>query len=119
MFKMSITLIAAVSDNNVIGINGKIPWDIPEYMRRFEDLTLGHPVIMGRKTYESLPKKSRPLPQRKNIVLSNSLCSRDRIYIARNIDEALSLTEGRRSYVIGGDRVYEMFLPIAERLERF
>lgn len=114
---MNLILIAAISENNVIGIENKVPWDIPEDLRRFTDLTLDHPVIMGRKTYESLPKKFCPLPQRKNIVLSTSLCSGDGIYIARNIDEALELAGGGEVYVMGGERIYEMFLPLAERLE--
>ena len=117
LFKMSVTLIAAVSDNNVIGLKGGIPWHIPEDVRRFKGLTLNHPVIMGRKTYESLPEKFRPLPQRKNIVISNSLSSGDGIYVARNIDKALELAENVDSFVIGGEKVYRMFLPIAERLE--
>tara|TARA_Y100000310_G_scaffold344356_1_gene456710 strand:+ start:7280 stop:7762 length:483 start_codon:yes stop_codon:yes gene_type:complete len=112
-----ITLIAAISDNNVIGSNGKIPWYLPEDLRRFKEITLNHPVIMGRKTYESIPKKFRPLPQRKNIVLSSSLKNQKGIYIARTIDEALELTEDRDSYIIGGESVYESFLPIAEELE--
>lgn len=61
---MDLALIAAVSINNVIGINGQMPWRIPEDLTRFKELTLGHPVIMGRKTYESIPKKFRPLPDR-------------------------------------------------------
>tara|TARA_Y100000034_G_scaffold59011_1_gene71833 strand:+ start:6231 stop:6716 length:486 start_codon:yes stop_codon:yes gene_type:complete len=114
---MNLALIAAISDNNVIGLNGKIPWHIPEDLRRFKKLTLNHPVIMGRKTYESLPEKFCPLPQRKNIVLSNSLDFQEGIYIARNVEEALRLIEGFDSYVIGGKEVYETFLPRTNKLE--
>ena len=114
---MSITLIAAVSDNNVIGFKNRVPWSIPEDIRRFKGLTLNHPVIMGRRTYESLPEKFRPLPDRKNIVLSSSLNPQEGIYIARDMSEARELTKDRDSYVMGGKRVYSMFLPIAERLE--
>jgi len=80
MFKMKLTLIVAISDNNVIGANGKVPWHIPEDLKRFKELTIGHPVIMGRKTYDSLPDKFRPLPDRENIVLSSSLESQEKVY---------------------------------------
>ena len=106
---MSLILIAAVSDNDVIGLNGKVPWYIPEDMKRFKELTLNHPVIMGRKTYESIPDNSRPLPKRKNIILSRTLNHGDGIYIARNIEEVLALTENQDSYVIGGRKIYGLF----------
>jgi dihydrofolate reductase len=116
--KMTLTIIAAVSRNNVIGANGKIPWNIPEDMKRFKDLTLNHSVIMGRKTFENILNKfGKPLPKRKNIVLSTTLRAQERIYIARTIDEALVLTEGRDSFVIGGAQIYELFLPKVDKLE--
>ena len=117
MSKMEIILIAAISKHYVLGFNGKIPWKVPEDMDRFRKLTLEHPVIMGRKTYESLPEKSRPLPGRKNIVLSKTLEPRNGIHIARSLDEALESTEGRDSYVMGGREIYKLFLPKATRLE--
>ena len=69
---MEKLMIVAVSENNVIGKNGDIPWDIPEDMKHFREKTTGHSVIMGRKTYESLPENYRPLPNRRNIVLTRS-----------------------------------------------
>ena len=114
---MKITLIAAISENNVIGKNGKIPWNIPEDLGRFKKLTLEHPIIMGRKTYESLPEKSRPLPKRKNIVMSNSLSPTEGIYVAKNLEEALKLAENKDAYVIGGEEIYRLFLPVADKLE--
>ena len=114
---MKITLIAAISENNVIGKDGKLSWNIPEDLKRFRELTLEHPVIMGRKTYESIPAKFKPLKGRKNIVMSNSLNSQDGIYIARNIGEALALTENKDTYIIGGAEIYKLFLPIADELE--
>ena len=117
LFKMNLILIAAISENNVIGIKNKVPWYIPEDIKKFRELTINHPVIMGRNTYESIPEKFCPLSQRKNIVLSNSLSNQKGIYIARNIDEALELTEDRDSYVIGGEIVYGLFLPLAKKLE--
>lgn len=114
---MTLTIVVAVSDNNVIGINGKIPWRIPEDMKRFKELTIGYPVIMGRKTYDSLPQKFKPLPDRKNIVLSKSLENQNGIYLARTIDEALTLAENEDAYIIGGEKVYRDFLPLTSKLE--
>ncbi len=116
--KMALAIIAAISDNNVIGMEGKIPWNIPEDMKRFRDLTLNHPVIMGRKTFENILNKfGKPLPERKNIVLSTALKSQEGIHIARTIDEALRLTGKENSYVIGGAQIYKLFLPEADKLE--
>lgn len=117
LFKMDLILIVAISENNIIGNENKIPWHIPEDLKRFKELTLNHPVIMGRKTYESIPKKFRPLPKRKNIVLSNTLDPQKGIYIAKTIEEALELTKNGDSYVIGGEKVYRSFLPTANKLE--
>jgi len=115
---MNLILIAAISENNVIGNQNDIPWKISEDMKRFKDLTLNHPVIMGRKTFESILKRlGKPLPNRKNIVMTNSQNEFQGIYIARTIDEAIKLTEGKDSYVIGGRQVYESFLPIVNILE--
>ena len=114
---MDIAIIAAVSENNVIGIENRIPWKIPEDMGHFKDLTIGHPVIMGRRTYESISGKFRPLKDRKNIVLSSTLGSGDGIHVARTIEEALELTNGEDSYVMGGERVYRDFLPLVNRME--
>jgi len=116
--KMALTIIAAISDNNVIGMNEKIPWNIPEDMKRFKDLTLNHPVIMGRKTFEYIFNKfGKPLPKRKNIVLSTTLQSQEGVHIARTIDEALRLTGNENSYVVGGAQIYELFLPETGKLE--
>lgn len=117
LFKMNLKIIVAISENNVIGINNKIPWRIPEDMKRFKELTTGHPVIMGSKTYLSIPEKFRPLPDRKNIILSKKLEPQNGIYIAKNIEEALSFTENEDSFVIGGSQIYEEFLPRANFLE--
>jgi dihydrofolate reductase len=115
---MALTIIAAISTNNVIGANGKIPWDIPEDIKRFKDLTLNHPVIMGRKTFENILRKSgKPLPKRKNIVLSTTLQPQEGVYTARTIDEALRLTGNETSYVIGGAQIYELFLLRTDKLE--
>ncbi|HPD82137.1 MAG TPA: dihydrofolate reductase [Candidatus Pacearchaeota archaeon] len=86
-------------------------------MKRFKSLTLNHPVIMGRRTYESLPEKFRPLPERKNIVLSNKLEEHNGIYIARSIEQAIDFTENQDSFVIGGGEIYKKFMPFVNKLE--
>jgi dihydrofolate reductase len=113
---INLVLIAALSENNVIGNKGKIPWHLPLDLKHFRDLTIGHPVIMGRNTFDSLPKK--PLPNRRNIVLSRSDLSYPGIIFSKSFDEAISLCEDVETvYVIGGQRVYEESLPFANRME--
>ena len=115
-----INIIAAVSENNVIGMEGEIPWKISEDMKRFKRLTLGCPVIMGRKTYESIPLKFRPLPDRENIVLtSDESYSEDGIIIAHSLDHALmkALNFHPQIFIAGGGRVYADAMPLATRLE--
>lgn len=128
---MDLILIAAVAENNVIGKEGGIPWRLPEDMKRFKELTTGYPVIMGRKTYESLPDRFRPLPNRWNIVLTRQPDVRPNdVSIAASLDEAVLLIRQRVpsvkeavgidcgcAYVIGGQSVYEAALPLANRLE--
>ncbi|MEK6895676.1 MAG: dihydrofolate reductase [Nanoarchaeota archaeon] len=114
---MNLTLIAAVSENNVIGIDGKVPWYIPEDIKRFKELTLNHPVIMGRKTYQSIPNRFRPLEKRKNIVLSKNFVSEGEIYVARGLEEALDLTDYADSFIIGGASIYKIFLPFTSKIE--
>ena len=121
-------LIAAVSENNVIGVEGKLPWRLPEDMKRFVTLTTPHPVIMGRVTYESLPKKSRPLPNRQNVVLtSNTSFCEDGVYVARSLEKALHELGDRRLhlegidyskiFIGGGQQVYEAAMGYATSLE--
>jgi dihydrofolate reductase len=116
-----ITLIVARARGGIIGHQGQIPWanQMAADMRHFRRLTIGHPVIMGRKTYESLPGTFRPLPDRTNIVLSNSCGPPDCIVVA-SIEEALTIAGGcvggAEIFVIGGASIYELALPYAERL---
>lgn len=123
---MDLILIAAVSINSVIGKNGQIPWNYDEDLTRFKKLTLGHPVIMGRKTYESLHHRVRPLPDRYNIVMTNDQNFKgEGIYIAHSLEEALTQAEKKTipeenppvAYVMGGQKIYEITMPLATQLE--
>src|SRR3569832_1343705 len=90
--KPLVTLIVAVAENGVIGVNGGLPWHIPEDLKRFKALTLGKPTIMGRKTWDSLPKK--PLPGRTNIVVTRDKSFRaDGALVAHSVKESLTLAE--------------------------
>ena len=115
-----IVLVAARAANGVIGHRGRIPWHLPADLRHFKALTWGHPVIMGRRTFESLPK---PLPGRLNIVLSrrDALDLPAGVRQARDPEEALALARrempDKVAMVIGGEAVYRAFLPRATRLE--
>jgi dihydrofolate reductase len=114
-----IILIAALAKNGVIGKDNALPWHLPEDLKRFKQLTGGHAVLMGRKTWESLPPKFRPLPNRRNFVLT-----RDAAYAApgatvlHSLDEAMKVGAGETAlFVIGGAEIYEHMLPRANRLE--
>jgi dihydrofolate reductase len=112
----SIALVLAMADNGVIGAQGGIPWRIPEDMRYFKGLTLGKPCIMGRKTWESLPKK--PLPGRTNIVVTRDRSfSADGAVVAHSFEEALSLAKKEslsEIMIIGGAEIYAAALPLAD-----
>jgi dihydrofolate reductase len=118
---MEIILIAAVASNGVIGNRDDLPWDIPNDLKRFKRLTLNHPVIMGRRTYDSiLARSKKPLPDRTNIVLTrNENFHPDGIITANSIDEAILLaaTFNSRAYVIGGETVYRDSMERAFGLE--
>ena len=112
---MSASLIWAQSPSGVIGRDGGIPWRVPEDLARFKELTIGHPVVMGRRTWESLPARMRPLPGRPNIVLTrNGDYQADGAEVVTTIEQALSVP---RPWVIGGAEVYHLALPSATRCE--
>lgn len=110
-----ITLVAAVAANRVIGAGGKLPWRLPEDLRHFKALTLGHPVIMGRKTWESLGK---PLPGRENIVVTRARgYDAPGAHVAASLDAALALCAGEPvAFVIGGGELYAAALPMADAM---
>lgn len=111
-----ISIIVAVSDDWGIGKDNDLLWHIPEDLKRFKKLTTGNAVIMGKKTWESLPR--RPLPGRKNIVITDDLNeSFENSLTAYSIEESLSKCEGGEEiFVIGGGSVYRQFMSIADRL---
>jgi len=110
-----LVLVAAVAANGVIGAGGKLPWRLPEDLRHFKALTLGHPVIMGRKTWESL---GRPLPGRENIVVTRTPgYDAPGAHVAASLDAALAFCAGETlAFVIGGGQVYAAALPIADAM---
>lgn len=115
---MSIKLICAISKNNVIGNENKLPWNLSEDLKRFKKLTSNNLIVMGRKTFDSI---GRPLPNRKNIVLSNnSNLEIDGVEVFNSPDEVISLykekPEKKDMYIIGGTFVYKLFLEYCDYL---
>jgi len=108
-----ITLIVARADNGVIGRDGKLPWHLPADLKRFKALTMGKPMIMGRKTFESLPGL---LPGRRHIVMTRSDWTAEGAEVARDPAAALALAGGE-AFVIGGAEVFALFEPMADRWE--
>jgi dihydrofolate reductase len=115
---MTLALIAAVPRNGVIGHGNALPWHLPEDMRRFRAVTQGAPVIMGRLTWDSLPARFRPLPGRRNIVVTrNAGWSAAGALPAASLDAALALAgDAPRVFVIGGASLYAAALPRADEL---
>lgn len=107
-------IIAAVAANRAIGWHGQLLYHYREDMERFRRLTMGHPIIMGRATYESLPAGA--LPGRRNIVLSRSISHIDGCEVCPSLSEALAMCGEGYIYIIGGESVYRESMPIADRL---
>ncbi len=114
-----VVFVLAMADNGVIGAAGAIPWRLPEDMKRFKALTMGKPIVMGRKTWESFPK--RPLPGRTNIVIT-----RDASYAApgalvvHSLEDALAKARAENpseAAIVGGAEIYKAALPLATRIE--
>lgn len=115
MERPPITLVIARAQNGVIGREGKLPWHLPADLKRFKSLTMGSAIVMGRRTFESLPGL---LPGRPHIVLTrNEDWRAGGADIARDIDEALRLAGGKPVSVIGGSEIFSLFLPMADRVE--
>jgi len=111
---MSITLIGAMDRNRTIGIGNKLPWRLPAEMAFFTKMTTGNTVLMGRKTFESLP---RPLKDRKNVILTRQQdFKQEGCEVVHSIEEALSLYKEDELFIMGGAEIYEQFLPYADTI---
>jgi dihydrofolate reductase len=109
------SLIWAQSTSGVIGRAGGIPWQLPEDLIHFKALTMGHTVVMGRRTWESLPAKFRPLPGRRNVVLTQQTgFTAEGATVVRSLAEALTDPD---SWVVGGEQIYTLAMPRASRCE--
>ena len=115
MNRPEIILILARADNGVIGSDGDIPWHLPADLRRFKQITMGAPMIMGRKTFDSLPGL---LPGRRHIVITrNTDWDEEGAEVVHSVDEALKAANAPHVWVIGGAEIYALFLPLADRVE--
>jgi dihydrofolate reductase len=115
MTKPAITLVVARAQNGVIGRDGKLPWHIPADLKRFKALTMGSAMVMGRRTFDSLPGL---LPGRRHIVLTRDRGWRgEGAEVAHDVTEALKLAQPGAISVIGGAEIFELFLPLAGRIE--
>lgn len=118
---MKIALIVAASQNNVIGLDNQLPWHLPEDLQYFKAVTMGKPILMGRKTYDSI---GRPLPGRTNIVLTRDAnWSAEGVVVVNDLDSATAASEKACAaagvdelMIIGGEQIYRKFLPVADKL---
>lgn len=111
----SVNIIVAMSPNHAIGSNGLLPWHLPEDLVRFKQITFGHTIIMGRRTFESLPNGA--LPGRRNIVISHNAYTFENCEIFPSLENALRSCEGEGDvFIIGGESIYRQALPLAKKL---
>ena len=119
---MIISIIAAVAENGVIGKDNDLAWDLPDDMKYFVDKTKGHHVIMGRKNWESIPEKFRPLPHRPNIILSRNpeySPGAENIPVVEELEKALEIARKsgeQEAFIIGGAQIYSLALPVTNRM---
>jgi len=110
-----ITLIAACSKNRVIGKDNQLIWKVPGDLKRFKELTTGHPVLMGRKTFESI---GRPLPNRTNIVITRDKnWKNEGCLVYNNWEEVLPIFEKENLFIIGGGEIYKTMIELADKIE--
>ena len=115
MERPQITLVVARAQNSVIGRGGTLPWHLPADLKRFKRLTMGTAMVMGRKTFDSLPGL---LPGRRHLVLTHDAAwDREVAEVARSVEQALELARGEPLSVIGGAEIFGLFLPLADRIE--
>lgn len=118
---MKIALIVAASQNNVIGLDNQLPWHLPEDLQYFKSVTMGKPILMGRKTYDSI---GRPLPGRTNIVMTRDAnWTADGVEVVNDLDSAIAASKkacaaagSDELMIIGGEQIYRKFLPVASKL---
>lgn len=109
-----LSIIVAMSTNRVIGLNNRLPWRLSADLKRFKSLTLGHTLLMGRQTYQSI---GRPLPGRTIVVLTRQKdFAPEGVLVAHSLDEALTLATGEEVFIAGGAQIYHQTLPLADRL---
>ena len=115
--KNCLTIIVAASENNAIGKNNKLIWDLPDDLKRFKSLTSGHYIIMGRKTFDTFPKL---LPNRTHIVVSNkkNLNVPDEVIVVNNISDAIEISKNDSNpYIIGGGQIYKLGINLVDKIE--
>ncbi len=110
----TITLVAAMSRNRAIGLDGAMPWHLPRELKHFKDTTMGKPIVMGRKTWESI---GRALPGRQNLVVTRTPgYQAEGAEVATGLDEAIGAARGEEVIIIGGGQLYRQALPFADRM---
>jgi len=116
MSKKEISIVVAIAQNNAIGCENRLLWHIPGDLKRFKSITMGHTIVMGMSTYESLPVK--PLSGRRNIVMTRKKdITLPGCEIAHSLGEAVEMLDtDKENFIIGGAQVYEQFLPITDKL---
>lgn len=117
---MTISIIVAVAENNVIGKNNSLPWHLPADMKYFKEKTMGHCVVTGRKNYESIPDKFRPLPGRTNIVITrNKQLSYNSVVIVHSLEDALTAARSRHEtevFIIGGGEIFKEAISLTHKI---
>lgn len=112
---MIVSSIVAISENNAIGKDNQLLWRLPADLKHFKEITTGHPVIMGRKTYESV---GRPLPNRRNILITrNTALQIEGVEVVNTLEQALALCEGTEEvFIVGGAEIYKMAMPVTDQI---
>jgi dihydrofolate reductase len=111
---MIVTAVVAISENHVIGKDNKLLWYLPNDLKHFKEITSGHTVIMGRKTYESVGK---PLPRRRNIIITRQAISIEGCEVVNSIEAALALCKDEQEvFIVGGAEIYRQSLPLTNRI---
>jgi len=108
-----ISIIAAISENGVIGHKNSIPWHLPDDFKHFKEKTTGHTIVMGRKTHESI---GRALPRRTNIILTNQTKYVKNCILMHSLEKVLEYAKDKEVFIIGGANVYRQFLPYADKM---